>query len=926
MSGMNENLMDKLQEEVNRFMSKQPQVIPPDQLRTEDLPSFTQTERQIEKMSTDSRVIDEVRKDWQEVQKYFSGDPALEIFKQKYETIFNALEESFANEQKQMRKCKEYAAELIAVVGTTTTNQKFANDYAETIGIIKTEIKNTTGQITKFKRREEELRQKIQSVKENIAEINIELEKRVSEIKSGSEKTIVELIKQRDEQIIVRDKLLARLSEVRNKSDYAMKELKSQEGENYKNITEVTNLKEQIAHLELEMAKEEARKKNMESEMEVTKKRIDEAVSEKEKKTELVSENINKIESLKNAVLSKAKEKEKLHENVHSKNAQKNALEKEKDKQYLNFSILTRNIEDQKNEYKERVAEIASLEQILAKTIREHEIYSQRKQGLLRERKELEQKRGWLEQQKEEEYKGLEERKKALDIVENEIDSVFRNKEEINRDIRKGEDEEYVIDGEMAGLQNHLKKLENHVRGYQIEAQKLNRIINLLEKEQEKYGIEASQAHAKYYQTLEELKIKNNLINELQKKNTDLDAKLKHQQNLYEAVRSDRNLYSKNLLQSHEEISDLTKRYTRMSHQVDQLKDELKIKDGDLVKQDRAVQKIVRENEKNRVEKGQIEKNISNTEGVLKDQAEQISRLKYIITEAYAEKGKQQKDYDMVVNERDILGSQLIKRNQELSVLYEKIKISQSNLAKGESYYRDKQKDFEHQQGILVHLRKEFENTKEQIECIEDLHQEISSLNKDILNQRARVRALRDELETPMNVHRWRKIEATDPENYERILKVQAMQRRLIAKTEESNEKDQLIKEKEKLYMELKNILARQPGAEIQQEIAMYKESLKEKSAQMKNMVGELKQSQNQVHIHEMEIDRIKGEINKLKKEYFKIRADQDKKVKLEGTQSLQSFGQNLTIPRSYRPSFRIKTNHNNELMIGGNSGNPQQV
>jgi len=31
-----------------------------------------------------------------------------------------------------------------------------------------------------------------------------------------------------------------------------------------------------------------------------------------------------------------------------------------------------------------------------------------------------------------------------------------------------------------------------------------------LEKEQEKYGIDASQAHAKYYQTLEELKIKNN--------------------------------------------------------------------------------------------------------------------------------------------------------------------------------------------------------------------------------------------------------------------------------------------------------------------------------------------------------------------------------------------------------------------------------
>lgn len=45
----------------------------------------------------------------------------------------------------------------------------------------------------------------------------------------------------------------------------------------------------------------------------------------------------------------------------------------------------------------------------------------------------------------------------------------------------------------------------------------------------------------------------------------------------------------------------------------------------------------------------------------------------------------------MVINERDILGTQLIKRNHELNILYEKIKLSQSNLAKGEIFYREKQ-------------------------------------------------------------------------------------------------------------------------------------------------------------------------------------------------------------------------------------------
>jgi len=49
--------------------------------------------------------------------------------------------------------------------------------------------------------------------------------------------------------------------------------------------------------------------------------------------------------------------------------------------------------------------------------------------------------------------------------------------------------------------------------------------------------------------------------------------------------------------------------------------------------------------------------------------------LKYVISEAEIEKQKQRKDYEMVINERDILGNQLIKRNEELSLLYEKIKI-----------------------------------------------------------------------------------------------------------------------------------------------------------------------------------------------------------------------------------------------------------
>lgn len=43
-------------------------------------------------------------------------------------------------------------------------------------------------------------------------------------------------------------------------------------------------------------------------------------------------------------------------------------------------------------------------------------------------------------------------------------------------------------------------------------------------------------------------------IIDLQKRITEGETKLKQQQNLYEAVRADRNLYSKNLIESQDEI------------------------------------------------------------------------------------------------------------------------------------------------------------------------------------------------------------------------------------------------------------------------------------------------------------------------------------------------------------------------------------
>lgn len=67
----------------------------------------------------------------------------------------------------------------------------------------------------------------------------------------------------------------------------------------------------------------------------------------------------------------------------------------------------------------------------------------------------------------------------------------------------------------------------------------------------------------------------------------------------------------------------------------------------------------------------------------------------YIIRESEQQRKKLKEEHEAVVSERDILGTQLIRRNDELALLYEKIRIQQSTLAKGESQYRERLNEIE---------------------------------------------------------------------------------------------------------------------------------------------------------------------------------------------------------------------------------------
>merc|ERR1719482_2101651 len=187
-----------------------------------------------------------------------------------------------------------------------------------------------------------------------------------------------------------------------------------------------------------------------------------------------------------------------------------------------------------------------------------------------------------------------------------------------------------------------------------------------LEKEREKFGAEASDGNAKFMAALEEVKLKDMKLDEMKKQLSRNVTKLKQQEQLYEAVRSDRNLYSKNLIESQDEIAEMKRKFKIMNHQIEQLKEEITAKDHALVKEHFDRQKVEKQREQLKNELGKLKKLKTKAESTIEKQHAEIGKLTSIIQKLEDDTIQQHKEYDQVINERDILGTQLIRRNDIL--------------------------------------------------------------------------------------------------------------------------------------------------------------------------------------------------------------------------------------------------------------------
>jgi len=820
------------------------------------------------KPAIEENAFEALEKDFQEVLNELTGDKSLEKFRVEYEKLHRALKKSHDSEKRLMGKCRELNSEIVANAAKVSTALKLSQEDQNTISSLKKEIEKAWKMVDAAHEKETRARETIQALKQEISNLT-KLVEQGAGLTMGQDNSVQELLKVKDDLTKDRDEKLAELVKMRKELTDATDKLTTIETEKTDALLKISELKEDIQVRSNEAQREIRKKEKLEKECKQSKSEMESKNNELKTKTSQLQrsqeENLRVEQQLKEQRILN----ERAVKDTELLNSRLIKLQQDFDTQLSAAEQLAQENNQKSIELRAKEDEVGALKSDSVRLTRQREAIQRKLRTIEEQKVDTEHQKETLKNQINALEKEFDSSKKQQEVDKKAIDDLVRERDILNKNLLKaaGATQKQLS---LVRLHEQAKKnLEQEIQNYKDEAQKQRKIIYQLEKERDRYINEASDLTQKVLQHMEDVKAREMQIFDYKKKIAEAETKLKQQQNLYEAVRSDRNLYSKNLIECQDEITEMKRKLKIMNHQIDQLKEEITTKEAALVKEHLEHQRVEKEKDTLKAELQLMKKEASESKAYIEQQQTEERKLLKIIQEADSERLRQKKELDQVISERDILGTQLVRRNDELALLYEKIKIQKSTLDKGEIQYRQRIEDIRLLKLEIKKLRREKHILTKSVSNVEELRREVYNMQRELLRERTRCKALEEELENPMNIHRWRKLEGSDPSTFEMIQKIQTLQKRLIQKTEEVVEKELLIKEKEKLYIELKQILARQPGPEVAEQLSIYQQNLKEKTRQMKTMASELNMYESQVEDYKYDIERLSRELQDVKKKYF---------------------------------------------------------
>ena len=522
---------------------------------------------------------------------------AITKLKEEYDKLNKLLMESRKNEGQLMKKCKDMTSELSANARKIQTALKLSQSDRGTIAALQKEVKKAWKQVETNAEKEARNKDLIASLRNEVETLRgggavAATEETTAVPSTGLNRhKLIELQMEQEDELrkVTKEKLLL-------EADYQnlVNELKQSKIDLEDRNEKIKGLMEERTATEEEMLtlKDFLASKKSEQDREIrAREKVDsalrqamEAVDRKEDEMKLkaleaktLKENMIKLD---NQLQNERFRSEKLEKERDQLFARNSRLQQEFDDRNLEAQKLSNQSHDQRRILEVREDELDRLKDNLKQSSRAKDAMVKKQKALEEAKMNTEMERDALRSTNAHLNHDIEILKKEVDQLSKQLEMVSRERDLSQKNLIKSTTATQKQFNVLKISEQAQRNLEQEIQGYKDEAQKMRKLIYTLEKERDNRFNEAAQAEQALKAQEEDMKMKDMIIFDCKKKITEFEKKLKEQQALYENVRADRNVYSKNLIESQDEISEMKRKVKIMNHQVDQLKEEIASKEA----------------------------------------------------------------------------------------------------------------------------------------------------------------------------------------------------------------------------------------------------------------------------------------------------------------------------------------------------------
>lgn len=348
---------------------------------------------------------------------------------------------------------------------------------------------------------------------------------------------------------------------------------------------------------------------------------------------------------------------------------------------------------------------------------------------------------------------------------------------------------------ELENIIAEVDELEAEVVHWLAEQKRQAKLISVLSAQRDIKARESARVELKQKDARQHVRMKELVILDLTKRCNELSNRLKEFSALYEVVKNERNKYVNLIQSSTQALAEMREKIRILNNEAEILRNESSSKDKALAKEKNSHQNAQNQRDSLRQDMNKLLSEYRQRQGVVEQQIQEIDKLNLVINNLEKDMLELKSRYERAVEERNATGVQLIDRNDELCILYERSNQQQDAMKKGELELRRREDEVRLVRLQMEELQRQYSAAEKRLPEIEVCKQQITSLEDELLAERQQTEVLSSQLEDPQNVERWRPLDGEDPTIDQLISKSRVLEDRLDSKREQLLEKELILEE-----------------------------------------------------------------------------------------------------------------------------------